>query len=554
MKKKGLTALLSGILVLCCLLSGCSSEDGSSGPLEGAKDLFENAREAVMSVIGGVIGGDSKSEDTVAVQSVSMLAGIGAYGIQDRYSGMVVAQQTQEINKQEDRTVKELKVSVGDTVKKGDVLFTYDVDEMKLAIDTGKLELEKIQNSITSTNKQIAQLEKDKAKASQSDQLSYSIEIQSLQADVKEYEYQLQTKTVAQELLEKTLGNVDVLATIDGVVQSINDGTQSDDDYGTGSSAYIVLMETGNYRIKGTINEMNRAAMIGMEGQRLIIRSRVDASEIWYGKLDKVDTENPVQRENDYYGGDESSQSTNYPFYVSLDNSDGLMMGQHVYIELDQGQTEQRTGIWLPSYFIDLDGGAYIWAATSRDKLEKRTVKLGDYDRDLDQYEVLDGITASDYIAIADVSLREGMPVTRYDEAYFEDDEDWDDEEWNDEEEDGVIFEGDDGEDEWEDDWGDGDEEVEWEEDVDLGDVEEIDDEEDDDFENEEGMNDPEEEADDVIDLGKEDEMNDPEEEPDGGVQLNGKAFRDLDEDIEAEFGDEDMDALEIEAEKEDEE
>ena len=550
MKKKGLKTLLPGILVLCCLISGCSSEDGSSGPLEGAKDLFENAREAVMSVVGGIIGDDSKTEDTVAVQSVSMLAGIGAYGIQDRYSGMVVAQQTQEINKQEDRTVKELKVSVGDTVKKGDVLFTYDVDEMKLAIDTGKLELEKIQNSITSTNKQIAQLEKDKAKAAQSDQLSYSIEIQSLQADVKEYEYQLQTKTVAQELLEKTLGNVDVLATIDGVVQSINDGTQSDDDYGTGSSAYIVLMETGNYRIKGTINEMNRAAMIGMEGQRLIIRSRVNASDIWYGKLDKVDTENPVQRDNDYYyGGDENSQSTNYPFYVSLDNSDGLMMGQHVYIELDQGQAEQKTGIWLPSYFIDLDGGAYIWAATAKDKLEKRTVKLGDYDKDLDQYEVLEGVAASDYIAIADVSLREGMPVTRYDEAYFEDDEDWDDDEEGD-----VLFEGDEGEDDWDDDdWGDGDEDVEWEEDVDLDKVEEIDDDEETDFDDEDDMNASEEEADDVIDLGEEDEMNEPEEEPDDGVGLNGKGFQDLDEDIEAEFGDDDMDALEIGEEKEDE-
>ena len=66
MKKKGLKALLPGILVLCCLISGCSSEDGSSGPLEGAKDLFENAREAVMSVVGGIIGDDSKTEDTVA--------------------------------------------------------------------------------------------------------------------------------------------------------------------------------------------------------------------------------------------------------------------------------------------------------------------------------------------------------------------------------------------------------------------------------------------------------------------------------------------------------
>ena len=172
---------IAWLLVFAMLLSGCESAR------ETATGAFSKIQEVAGSLISKVTGKESSSEDTVAVQSVSMLAGIGAYGIQDRYSGIVVAQQTQEINKQDDRTVKELKVAVGDTVKKGDVLFTYDIDEMRLSIDMGKLELEKIQNSIDSTNKQIAQLEKDKEKAAQADQLSYSIEIQSLQADVKEY-------------------------------------------------------------------------------------------------------------------------------------------------------------------------------------------------------------------------------------------------------------------------------------------------------------------------------------------------------------------------------
>lgn len=35
---------------------------------------------------------------------------------------------------------------------------------------------------------------------------------------------------------------------------------------------------------------------------------------------------------------DEQTTSTSYPFYVELDSSDGLMLGQHVYIERDTGQ------------------------------------------------------------------------------------------------------------------------------------------------------------------------------------------------------------------------
>ena len=99
-------------------------------------------------------GDNAKAEDTVAVQSVAMLTGLGGMGAQDRYSGVVVSQNTHDINKEEDRKVAELKVSAGQTVKKGDVLFTYDQDEMKLAVDTGKLELEKLQNTIDNTKKQ----------------------------------------------------------------------------------------------------------------------------------------------------------------------------------------------------------------------------------------------------------------------------------------------------------------------------------------------------------------------------------------------------------------
>ena len=34
-------------------------------------------------------------------------------------------------------------------------------------------------------------------------------------------------------------------------------------------------------------------------------------------------------------------------FYVNLDSSEGLMLGQHVYIEPDEGQDEKKSGIWL---------------------------------------------------------------------------------------------------------------------------------------------------------------------------------------------------------------
>ena len=57
------------------------------------------------------------------------------------------------------------------------------------------------------------------------------------------------------------------------------------------------------------------------------------------------------------------TQSSNYPFYVQLDGTNGLMLGQHVYVEPDIGQQEVKTGIWLSDYFInDVDSNPYVWA------------------------------------------------------------------------------------------------------------------------------------------------------------------------------------------------
>ena len=116
--------------------------------------------------------------------------------------------------------------------------------------------------------------------------------------------------------------------------------------------------------------------------------------------------------------------SSKYPFYVKLEGKgDGLLMGQHVYIEPDYGQEDETdaNAINLPSYFInDADGSPWVWAKSSKDKLEKRSLKLGEYNGETDTYPVLDGLTAEDYIAFPDDSLKAGMACITYDDATFD--------------------------------------------------------------------------------------------------------------------------------------
>ena len=61
---------------------------------------------------------------------------------------------------------------------------------------------------------------------------------------------------------------------------------------------------------------------------------------------------------------------------------------------------------------------SYVWAANSFNRLEKRAIELGEYDENLDQYQILSGLTEDDYIAWPVEGLYEGVAtVTNIAEA-----------------------------------------------------------------------------------------------------------------------------------------
>lgn len=144
----------------------------------------------------------------------------------------------------------------------------------------------------------------------------------------------------------------------------------------------------------------------------MILRSRIDEEQTWNGTITKIDTQNEEKSNNDMYmdDGNGTEKATKYPFYVSLESTDGLMMGQHIFIELDEGQTETKEGIWLfEGYIVQEEGEAYVWAANDRNRLEKRMVELGEYDENLGAYEITGGLTEEDAIAFPMDGLYEGV-------------------------------------------------------------------------------------------------------------------------------------------------
>ncbi len=352
------------------------------------------------------------SDTAVYVQSVKTLAGMGGIAPGDKFLGLVVSEHVTEITKDEEKTIKELKVKEGDDVKEGQELFSYDTEELQLTLDKQRLELEQLKASIESFESKIKQLERERNAAGSATKLQYTVEIQSTQIDLKEAELNLKTKEKEVERSEDLLENATVVSPIDGRVQAVSEsGT---DMYGN-ELPYITIQQVGSYRVKGVLGELQRGAL--MEGSRVAITSRTGSEEVWGGTVTLVDYENPSQGSDydRYYGmsADEMTASSKYPFYVQLDTTEGLILGQHVYMELEKEEGESDA-LSIGSAFIayEEDGTAYVWAENGK-KLQKRTVTLGDYNDMADTFEILEGLTEEDYIAFPDpVLCQEGAPTT----------------------------------------------------------------------------------------------------------------------------------------------
>lgn len=333
-------------------------------------------------------GGGSGYEGAVFVQKVSDLTGSAAV---DRYSGVAEAQQTTDYKKDSSQEIDEIYVKVGDTVEKDTPLFKYDVKNAENQIATINLDIEGLNNDI-------AVLEESGSTTDIKLQISEKqIEIKQKQAEKASYQKQIDQSVVK--------------ASFAGIVKSVNaDGGY---DQQTGNELPVVsVTQSGDITIKGKVSEQSIGTLT--VGMNVIVRSRVDETKTWKGTISRIDTEPSSDNNNNGYYGEESGESASkYPFYAALENTDGLMLGQHVFIEPDYGQGEVKEGIWLDQGFIAYgdDGSAYVWADKDG-KLEKRSVTLGETDDEDFTVQIAEGLSESDKIAYPDDTLREGAKTT----------------------------------------------------------------------------------------------------------------------------------------------
>lgn len=370
----------------------------------------------ILTAVAVGLSGCAGNGQTAYVQNVGMVCGVGSTANLDRFAGVVETKGESKIMPDAEKTVAEIFVEEGQTVEAGQPLFTYDKDRLTLTVDKAALELDLLKSTTEKKISDKADLERQRDRSTGTARATYTLQVQELEIEIIEAQAQIATKEKDLEALRGTLENLDVVSPVAGKVRTVNPNGGTD-QYGE-PLPFMVITELGDLRVKAYINEANVGALT--EGMPVVVRSRVD-STARTGVVDRVDWDNPASGNSDYYYApkDDTLTSSKYPFYVTLDSSDGFMVGQHVYIESDFGQgtgeADTGTALNLPSYYImDADTNPWVWAEGKNGKLEKRSLTLGAYDPAMDTREVLSGLTATDYIAFPEEGLKAGLTCEEY--------------------------------------------------------------------------------------------------------------------------------------------
>lgn len=343
------------------------------------------------------------NNQNIYVQKVSTI--IGSSYTENRYSGVVESSETVDINQDGNKSITDMYVEAGQKVSKGDKLFSYDTTEASNSIAQKKLDIEAQNNEIQAQNNTIADYKAELNKGG--DKVEIQARINDASFAIRQAQNTIKATQTEIDQLNKQIENSTVLSTIDGIIKEVNKDGGTDE---SGNQKPLVsITQTTDFRVKGSISEMGTIS----EGTSVIVRSRVNEDQIYKGTVTKVETDPQSNSNNNFYGADSSESASKYPFYVSLDNNEDLMLGQHVYIEADNGQSTKKKGIWLDASFIvsDDNGNSYVWVS-EKGKLKKRKVELGKTDEETYTTKIKSGLSVDDYIAWADDSYSEGMKTT----------------------------------------------------------------------------------------------------------------------------------------------
>ncbi len=428
-KKKGL--IIGGVLLVAFIVSGCIFLPGLLGK---KVSHAENERQI----------------NTVTLEKMDLTESVSATGTIEAASSDTVSADVQNV------TVKDVLVSVGDTVTKGQKLVSFDKSELKEALAEAK---EDYSDTVSQTSSELSQayqqlsearstyysekkkLEKKvkeakaalkkakKAAKSGSEMMSVSeaeaaleqakenlestnkqnqksitqAQQQVTQAQTNNKKQLRQGKRSVQDA-KKTLESASMTATMDGTVTAL--GVSDGDSYNGGDA--VQISDLSSLQVTTTISEydINKVE----KGQRVVILTDATGDEEIEGEITYV----ALTMGDTTLSGSQSQSGSDISSGMSGSSSSSSGSGYEVIITLKNANEKLRSGMTAKCSIITKEASdvlAVPYDAIHTNSDNKDVIYIKDSSGNRSEVEVTKGMESDYYVEVSGEGLSEGMSV-----------------------------------------------------------------------------------------------------------------------------------------------
>ncbi len=315
--------------------------------------------------------------------------------------GTLQLENEQAVYFQPDRgEVKEIFVKVGDKVKQGDRLLTYENSQLdlekrqnQLQINSIYLELDKIKNQHRKIDKEVEKHPKDDAIQEEHDQ----IYLQEQQTNID-----LERALLEKESIENRMKDAVISADIDGTVLRVHEDVAKGSQLG--EEAMIQIGSLGKVIVEGTISEYDTLHI--ETGQEVLLTSDAVPDDSWQGEISFI-SDLP---EASTTGMGQEDTSVLYPVKVSLDGDIPLKPGFKMLLEII---TKEHTAQTVPIGVVQQQDEESFVFIVEEGKAKRVPVKIGAVNTEYMEIKDPGDLTKKDQI-IVDPSdeIKDGMDVT----------------------------------------------------------------------------------------------------------------------------------------------
>ncbi|PEB56525.1 efflux transporter periplasmic adaptor subunit [Bacillus pseudomycoides] len=315
-----------------------------------------------------------------------------------KFGGEVIPNGIETIPFDPSKGTYELAVKKGDEVKKGQLLFKYNDPTMKLGVTEAEMQKNLADKEVTLLKKQIdtakQKLQKNKDAGAPQEMLKASeTDIQQLEAQLEMKKFEVEKATQMIQANKEKLNTLSVTSPADGTIEDIVKNA----DAKTGMSG-ITLRTAGPLKVKGQLSEYELAHV--KVGQEVTVTSKTVPGKNWSGTVTEIGT-TPVKTM------DENKTTSNYQFTVTLNNSEGLQNGFHVYVTSKSGQA---TGTVIPKSSIVKKGDKNVVFIVKDGKAKEQPVTV---EFETDSEAKVSGVNKGEQIiSKPEKDLKDGMEVT----------------------------------------------------------------------------------------------------------------------------------------------